>query len=247
MPAQLDPPRPGPNPATGWTLHPGQEVRGFCLVCLPPPTLSPPVLLVWHWGGGCYHLLALGREAPQCAPPTSVSLEARPEAAFQEHPPLQQAAGKGVNPISKGSPAAWPAALGLQGKLCRRAGSALPEPLCRGRGRGRAGAPEGARPRHWSRRARRPFLSRALALCPTPALPGHFWGSASSRDPGRGWGLAPEPTRLHASPPSTTATLLSGALLGLTVTFLPERPAGPVLTEVGLPAKGLPPPSSPTC
>lgn len=55
MSAQLDP----PTPATDWTLCPGQEVRGFCLICLPPPTFSflfffffiSSILLFLHWGG----------------------------------------------------------------------------------------------------------------------------------------------------------------------------------------------------
>lgn len=62
MPAQLDTPRPGPQPsATGWTLLPGQEVRGFCFGLSSHPHLpifSFPLfcLLVWHWGWGLLQL-----------------------------------------------------------------------------------------------------------------------------------------------------------------------------------------------
>lgn len=62
MPAQLDTPSPGPQPhATGWTLLPGQEVRGFCFGLSSHPHLpifSFPLfcLLVWHWGWGLLQL-----------------------------------------------------------------------------------------------------------------------------------------------------------------------------------------------
>lgn len=45
MSAQLDP----PTPATDWTLCPGQEVRGFCLICLPPPTFSFLFFFFFHF------------------------------------------------------------------------------------------------------------------------------------------------------------------------------------------------------
>lgn len=99
-------------------------------------------------------------------------------------------------------------------------------------------------PLPWSRQSARalPTPGSRSGLY-TPALTGHVWGFSLFPGPwqkvGPSTGAHPPPMpALHVS---TTATLLSGALLGLTVTFLPERPAGPILAEVGLPAKGLPP------
>lgn len=74
MSAQLDP----PTPATDWTLCPGQEVRGFCLICLPPPTFSflfffffsfPPFCYFCIGVGGCNNLLAFhsGWSSPSLA------------------------------------------------------------------------------------------------------------------------------------------------------------------------------------
>lgn len=65
MPAQLDTPSPGPQPhATGWTLLPGQEVRGFCFGLSSHPHLpifSFPLFFFRSFGiggGGCCNLLA---------------------------------------------------------------------------------------------------------------------------------------------------------------------------------------------
>lgn len=101
MPAQLD--LKAESQHCYWLaalLCPGQEVRGSVWFVFLPH-LYLPVMLVWHWGWGLLQLAGLqilGQEAPQRDPPTSMSLETRPEAAFKDHLPLQWAPGKGMNP-----------------------------------------------------------------------------------------------------------------------------------------------------
>lgn len=121
-----------PAPAAGWTLHHGQEVRGFCFGLSPPPHFFHfPVLFVSSalGVGGCYNLLAfrlpldwtqLRAEEQEGKPlhmppthmPASTSLEGsdlpragwetRAEAVFKDCPTLQLAAGRGVDFQSKG-------------------------------------------------------------------------------------------------------------------------------------------------